>query len=100
MKVRARVAWNLRVLRTARQITQENLAVDADVDRTTISGLERGDFNASLDVVERIAEALGVDVLNFFQMPAAGAGEPAPLKPGRKSRVGAREASGRKKAAE
>lgn len=86
MKVRARIAWNLRAIRTARNITQENLAVDADVDRTTISGLERGDFNASLDVIERIADALGADVLDFVAVPDAGTAEPAPLRPGRKSK--------------
>jgi transcriptional regulator with XRE-family HTH domain len=84
MKLRARVAWNLRAIRTARAVTQENLAVDADVDRTTISGLERGDFNASLDVIERIAEALEVDVMDLLAVPPQGVDEPATLKPGRK----------------
>ncbi|WP_132408393.1 helix-turn-helix transcriptional regulator [Neorhizobium sp. S3-V5DH] len=87
MKVRARIAWNLRALRTARQTTQENLAVDAGVDRTTISGLERGDFNASVDVMERIAEALMVDVVDLFRVPPPDSNEPAPLKPGRKSKA-------------
>ncbi len=39
MDTRARIAWNLRNLRSLRHITQENLAVDAQVDRTVISDL-------------------------------------------------------------
>lgn len=90
MKVRARIAWNLRAIRTARGVTQENLAVDADVDRTTISGLERGDFNASVDVIERIADALGADVSDLVALPPSDAAEPAPLKAGRKSKSSGR----------
>ncbi|RVG23665.1 helix-turn-helix domain-containing protein [Sinorhizobium meliloti] len=90
MKVRARIAWNLRALRTARRVTQENLAVDADVDRTTISGLERGDFNASVDLIERIADALGVDVIDLLAVPPAHSAEPTPLKAGRKSKGSSR----------
>jgi len=85
MRLRERVAWNLRAARTARKITQENLAVDAEVDRTTISGLERGDFNASLDLMERLADALEIDAAELFAIPPSDASPPQALKPGRKS---------------
>lgn len=85
MRLRERVAWNLRAARTARKITQENLAVDAEVDRTTISGLERGDFNASLDLMERLASALEMDAADLFAVPPADTPPPKALKPGRKS---------------
>jgi transcriptional regulator with XRE-family HTH domain len=85
MKLRDRVAWNLRAARTARKITQENLAVDAEVDRSTVSGLERGDFNASLDLIERLATALEIDAAELFAVPPADAPPPKALKPGRKA---------------
>jgi transcriptional regulator with XRE-family HTH domain len=85
MRLRERVAWNLRAARTARKITQEDLAVDADVDRTTISGLERGNFNASLDLMERLAAALDIDVGELFATPSADTPRPEALRPGRKS---------------
>jgi transcriptional regulator with XRE-family HTH domain len=85
MRLRERVAWNLRAARTARKITQESLAVDADVDRTTISGLERGDFNASLDLMEKLAAALDIDSAELFAIPPADTPPPQALKPGRKS---------------
>ncbi|MDW9525876.1 helix-turn-helix domain-containing protein [Sinorhizobium meliloti] len=60
------------------------------MDRTTISGLERGDFNASLNIVERIADALGANVLDLLAVPDADAAEPAPLRPRRKSKSSGR----------
>ncbi|MCF6370923.1 helix-turn-helix transcriptional regulator [Rhizobium halophilum] len=84
MDTRARIAWNLRRLRSAQKITQEQLAVDASVDRTVISDIERAKHNASVDLLHRLAEALSADVAEFFEIPAHGEAPPAPLLPGRK----------------
>ncbi|MCQ1573471.1 helix-turn-helix domain-containing protein [Neorhizobium galegae] len=84
MNLRARIAWNLRAIRTKKGITQENLAVDAAIDRSTISEIERQRFNVSIDLVERIAAALDVDPLEFFNSPPSNGERPQGLKPGRK----------------
>lgn len=84
MKLRERVAWNLRALRIAQKVTQEALAVDAGVDRTTVSGLERGEFNASIDLLEKLAAALSVEAIRFFDAPPNDAPKLSNLKPGRK----------------
>lgn len=84
MKVRDRIAWNLRATRAARGVSQEHLAVDAGVDRTTVSALENGGFNASIDLLEKLASALGVDVGVFFEVPPSDQPPPAQLRPGRK----------------
>lgn len=83
MEARERIGWNLRKLRAGQRITQENLAVDAAVDRTTISGIERGEYNASVDLLERLAKALSVDIAALFEVPAE-TKPPEALKPGRK----------------
>lgn len=83
MDTRARIAWNLRNLRSLRKITQENLAVDAQVDRTVISDLERGKHNASVDLLDRLAVALSVDISDFFAEPSTD-DQPKPMKAGRK----------------
>ena len=85
MDTRARIAWNLRQLRSSLGVTQENLAVDAGVDRTVISDLERSKHNASIDLLDRLATALKVDVAIFFTSPDPADPRPEPLKPGRKS---------------
>ena len=48
------------------RISQEELAVRAGIDRTYISGVERGVRNPTLDVMQRIASALGADLDVIF----------------------------------
>ena len=61
MRLRQIFAANLRARRNARGLSQEDLADLAEIDRTYVSLLERCEYSASLDVVERIAVALNVD---------------------------------------
>jgi transcriptional regulator with XRE-family HTH domain len=75
MDGRARVAWNLRRIRVERGFSQESLAVDADVDRTYVSGI---------DLLERLADALSVDLSDLVAPLAPDASEPKPLKSGRR----------------
>ncbi len=49
---------NVRARREALDLSQEQLAERADLDRTYISGVERGVRNLSLNSVVRIAKAL------------------------------------------
>jgi transcriptional regulator with XRE-family HTH domain len=88
MDTRARIAWNLRHLRSSQKVTQENLAVDAQVDRTVISDLERGRHNASIDLMDRLANALSIDISAFFSEPSPAQVKPEPMKAGRKPRAG------------
>lgn len=86
MDGRARVAWNLRRLRVEKGLSQEALAVDADVDRTYISGIERRTFNPTVDLLDRLAGALSMDVAEFFVVPQEGQKPPQPLRSGRRSK--------------
>ncbi|MFL0691304.1 MAG: helix-turn-helix domain-containing protein [Agrobacterium tumefaciens] len=87
MDTRARIAWNLRRLRIAKGLTQENLAVDASVDRSVISDLERSRHNVSIDLLDRLASALAADISLFFVIPSESDEAAPPLKVGRKPRV-------------
>lgn len=51
---------NVRRLRRARGLTQEQLAFEAKIDLTYVGGIERGRRNPSLLVITRIAGALEV----------------------------------------
>ena len=44
------------------RLNQEELADRAGVDRTYLSGVERGARNPTLEVMQRIATALGADL--------------------------------------
>lgn len=60
MDVRQRFARNVRKLRNAAGISQDELADRANLHRTYISGIERAVRNPSITVVDDLAKALGV----------------------------------------
>jgi len=76
------IASNIRRLRTAVGLSQEALAVDAGVDRLYMSRLERGTVSVGVDVLERVAEALGCKLGELFREPADSEDEPMPLRGG------------------
>jgi transcriptional regulator with XRE-family HTH domain len=84
MKAGALVARNIRRLRVANRLSQEVLAVDAEIDRTYVSRLERGLENPTVAVLERIAKALSAEIDELFRVPRAGEPAPGPLKGGRR----------------
>jgi transcriptional regulator with XRE-family HTH domain len=67
MSLRDIFARNLRTTRQARGLSQEALALKADVDRTYISALERGVYSATIDMIEKLASVLEVDAANLLQ---------------------------------
>ena len=52
----------LRAIRLSRSLSQEELGARCGLDRTYISGIERGTRNLSLINISLIANALGVSV--------------------------------------
>ena len=66
MKLREQVGLNIRNLRNSRGLSQEKLALAADLDRSYISEIELAKYSASIDVLERIAHALEVDPKELF----------------------------------
>ena len=84
MKAQQLVAHNLRKLRVKSGLSQENLAVDADIDRTYVSRMERGLENPTVGLLERLAEALGTKIADFFAIPRPGEKFAEPLRGGRK----------------
>lgn len=52
--------------RTLVRLSQEELADRAGLDRTYVSGIERGRRNPSLRIVQQLADALGVDIDVIF----------------------------------
>lgn len=56
--VRAILARNLRLARARVGVSQEELASRAEVDRTYVSGIERGVRNPTVTIVARLAAEL------------------------------------------
>ncbi|MCR6480888.1 helix-turn-helix transcriptional regulator [Variovorax sp. ZS18.2.2] len=55
------VAFNVRVFRVEKGLSQERLGFAADLDRTFVSQVERATVNVSVDNIEKLAESLEVD---------------------------------------
>jgi len=67
--VRAHIAANIRRLRVARHLSQEELGELADCHRTYVSQLERCKANISVDRLERLAQVLDVSATDLMQPP-------------------------------
>jgi transcriptional regulator with XRE-family HTH domain len=71
MDIRARVGKSVQRLRLAKGWSQEELADQAGMHRTYVSGIERGIRNATVTVLERLAIALGVAIGDLTDAPKA-----------------------------
>jgi transcriptional regulator with XRE-family HTH domain len=86
MNGRELVAWNVRRLRVGRDLSAEALANQSGVDRVYVSRIERALANASVDILERLASALGVEIAEFFAVPSRSDRPPELLPGGRRPR--------------
>ncbi len=70
MRARQTIGWNLRRLRVERGLSQERLALAAEVDRAYVGRIERGSENVTITTLEALAGALTVPVSALLQEPA------------------------------
>lgn len=66
MKWEEIIGSNMRRLRKARGLTQEQLAHEAGVAMRYVAGVERAEENPSLKFLVKIAHALGVEPADLF----------------------------------
>ena len=64
---RIRFAENLRAIRIKQGLSQEDLAELADLHRTYIGSIERGERKVSVDNMEAIADALRVPLARMVE---------------------------------
>ena len=67
MDIKKKFGINLKRLRLEKEISQESLALSADLDRTYIPSIEKGERNVSIIVVEKLANALNVQIAELFK---------------------------------
>ena len=80
--VRRALGRRVRELRTGLKLSQEQLAERSNLHWTHISGIERGQFNISLNTLNRLAKGIGIPLSELF----AGVGEPRHRPAARPSR--------------
>ena len=69
MDLRQIFAANLRRLRHIKGLSQEDLAYEADVNRTYMSKLEKGASYPGLEIIGKLADVLGVEPAELLSLP-------------------------------
>ena len=66
MDIKLNVGQRIKELRKELELSQEALALKAEVDRTYVTDIEKGHRNVSLEILERLIKALNVSFTGFF----------------------------------
>lgn len=66
MDIKLKVGQRIKVLRKEIGLSQEALALKAEVDRTYVTDVENGRRNVSVEILERLIKALDVSIADFF----------------------------------
>lgn len=61
------VGMRIRELRTQKGFSQEKLALEAEIDRTYLAGIENGRRNPTLKSLEKILRTLEISFEDFFK---------------------------------
>ena len=67
MKAQEQLGMRIKYLRQKRKWSQEDLALNSNINRNYISDLENGRRNPSLEILERIAVGLGISLEELFK---------------------------------
>lgn len=65
--IKVKIGLRIKELREKVDMTQKDLAYAADLDRSYIASIENGQRNVSIINIEKIANALGITVKEFFK---------------------------------
>lgn len=66
MNIQRLLGFNVRKVREALGWSQDKLSEESGLHRTYISGIERGVRNPTVEIVQKIALALGVSIADLF----------------------------------
>jgi transcriptional regulator with XRE-family HTH domain len=66
-RVQRTLAKNLKTYRTESGLSQETLSLEAGIDRTYTSQMERGIANPSLSILTKLADVLGCNLIDLLK---------------------------------
>lgn len=87
MEIQELLALNLRRIRVAKNISQDELALLAGVERAYVGHIERGKKNPTIQTLAKIAGALDCQVRDLFEDWKGPVDSEKNLSPGRKRGV-------------
>lgn len=66
MDIKQKIGKRIKELRALKGFSQEELAARAEIDRTYVNSVENGRRNISIINIEKIVNALGCSLQDFF----------------------------------
>jgi transcriptional regulator with XRE-family HTH domain len=69
MDIKEVIGNNIKLHRIAKNLSQEQLANDAEIDRTYLQSIEKGKRNVSIKVLIRLSLALNVQLIKLLEEP-------------------------------
>ncbi len=66
MDIKKKIGLRIKELRTEKELTQEGLAWNAEINRTFMNHVENGRKNVSIESLEKIIAGLGTSLKEFF----------------------------------
>ena len=66
MNIKQKLGLKIKELRKSKGLSQEKLANLAEIDRTYLPTIEKGERNVSIEVIEKLAKALEVKIKDLF----------------------------------
>lgn len=66
VEIKSKIGNRIKELRGVKEMSQKDLAYASDLDRSYIASVENGQRNISIVNIEKIAVALGKNLITFF----------------------------------
>ncbi len=66
MDIKEKIGARIKELRTEKNLTQEAVAWQSEVDRTFMNHVEKGRRNISIESLEKISKGLNISLKDFF----------------------------------
>lgn len=67
MNIKEKLGLKIKELRLKKGWSQEKLALESNLDRTYLPSIEKGERNVSVTVIEKIANALNIEVSELLK---------------------------------
>lgn len=76
MKAQEKLGKRLKQIRELKGLTQENLEELSGINARYLSALERGQKNVTIQILERLAKSLNIEILDLFYFESKDAKSP------------------------
>ena len=66
MNINEKIGARIKSLRNEQKLAQSALAIDADINRTYLNSVEKGERKISVQTLEKILKAMDINFVEFF----------------------------------